>query len=460
MDASSDEIAALADELSVLAKGLKDQKDPMSKLFQSKATVLKARALIAAVQDPFDAAMDHTTNIFVISSTRALMSMGVFEAIPPKGSISVTDLAKECNAEEELIIRLMRQLTSVGMIKEPTLRSFAHTPQTLFLSKHAGFTGKYFFEVSNDEMAPCISNLHGYLAVHGNKDIHTYTDTPHSWTNGTPDLNFWQVLGSVPGRMETFGRGLSLFDVLHPVLGIFPFEQELEAGNSSERTLAVDIGGGRGTAMLELRKGCPSLKGRLVIQDMKQQLDSVSDEDLPGVEKMEHDFFTPQPVKDAQVYYIRRVFHDWQDDEARKILQAVVPAMAKDSRILISDMALPEPVGPGDAGAIWLDLMMMTIGGKERTRKDWESLIESAGLKLCKIWQSEMTGPLAVVECMLKDGEEAEKSEKVVDAQALEKPVVNGEAATAEAAPTVTNGVEAPKPVEVESTNPEVTAEA
>ena len=459
MDPSPDEIAALADELSTLAKGLKDQKDPTSKLFQSKAAVIKARALITAVQDPFDAAMDHTTNLFVISSTRALMSMGVFEAIPPKGSVSVSDLAKECKAEEELIIRLMRQLTSVGMIKEPSLRSYAHTPQTLFLSKHAGFTGKYFFEVSNDEMGTCISNLHRYLAVHGNKDIQTYTDTPHSWTNGTPDLNFWQVLGSVPGRMESFGRGLSLFDALHPVLGIFPFEQALAAGNSAERVLAVDIGGGRGGAMLDLRKGCPGLHGRLVVQDMKQQLDSVADADLPGVEKMEHDFFTPQPVKDAQVYYIRRVFHDWQDEEACKILRAVVPAMARDSRILISDMALPEPVGAGDAGAIWLDLMMMTIGGKERTRRDWETLIESAGLKLCKIWQSDMTGPLAVVECMLKDEVEAEKAEQ---GKALEKPVLNGEAATAEAeaAPRVTNGVEAPKPVEVESTNAEVTAEA
>jgi hypothetical protein len=90
----------------------------------------------------------------------------------------------------------------------------------------------------------------------------------------------------------------------------------------------------------------------------------------PGVEKMVHDFFTPQPVKGAQLYYIRRVFYDWQDDEACKILQAIIPAMAPDSRILISDMALPERVGPEDDSAVWLDLMMMAIGGKERTKRD------------------------------------------------------------------------------------------
>ena len=51
--------------------------------------------------------------------------------------------------------------------------------------------------------------------------------------------------------------------------------------------------------------------------------------------------------------------------------------------------------------------LKMMIGGKERTRKDWESLIHDAGLELVHIWQTVPTGPLAVIECMLKAGNQS-----------------------------------------------------
>jgi O-methyltransferase domain len=243
-----------------------------------------------------------------------------------------------------------------------------------------------------------------YLQIFGKKDIATYTQTPHSWANDKLGSTFWEVLNSEPGRVHRFARGLSLFDNIHPVVGIYPFEEKHQAANSPDRVLAVDMGGGRGRAMLALRKGCPSLTGKLVLQDRKEVISTIAAEDLlPSIEKMEHDFFTPQPVHGAQIYYIRRVFHDWLDPEARKILTNIIPAMAPDSRILISDMALPEPVTAEDAHAVWLDLMMMTIGGKERTKRDWEALVQSAGLKIVKFWQTKETGALVVVECALPD---------------------------------------------------------
>jgi hypothetical protein len=291
---------------------------------------------------------------------------------------------------------------------------------------------------------PAISQFHLYMRKFGKKDVHTYIDTPHSWTFNKLGCTFWEVLLSEPGRVEAFSRGLSLLEDTHPVIGVYPFEELLKANNSPDRPLAVDIGGGRGRALLQIRKGCPSLEGKMILQDRKEVLQSIPADELPGVEKMEHDFFTLQPVRHAQIYYIRRVFHDWLDDEACRILQAIIPAMAPDSRILISDMALPEPVGPEDDAAVWLDLTMMTIGGKERTSRDWEVLIDKAGLRLVKIWQTPQTGPLAVVECMLKNVEKETAGENGVQeettmAMTMEQPVLNRQKNGEEAA--VTNGV-------------------
>lgn len=250
-----------------------------------------------------------------------------------------------------------------------------------------------------------MSRFYAYTRTFGKKDIQTYTQTPHSWTDNKLGSTFWEVLNTDPSRVHAFARGLSLWDAMHPNIGIYPFVAQHTSGNSPHRTFAVDIGGGRGLALLDLRQNLPQLQGRLVLQERQEVLDAISAADLPGVEKMQHDFFTAQPVPGAQIYYIRRVFHDWRDDEARAILENIKPAMASDSRILISDMALPEPVGAEDANAVWLDLMMMTIGGKERTRRDWEGLVASAGLRMVKMWGREEMGPLVVVECALPDGE-------------------------------------------------------
>jgi O-methyltransferase domain len=290
---------------------------------------------------------------------------------------------------------------------------------------------------SVDEMLPSMSRFHRYMREYGKKDVLTYTETPHSWADGKLGSTYWEVLNTDPKRVTDFARGLSLFDALHPIIGIYPFEEQHKAGNSPDRTLAVDVGGGRGLAMLDLRKGCPSLQGKMILQDRPEVLEAIPPEELPGVEKTQHDFFSPQPVQGAQIYLIRRVFHDWLDPEARKILQQIVPAMSSDSRILISDMALPEPVTAQDAHAVWLDLMMMTIGGKERTKKDWETLVKSAGLKLVKMWQTPQTGPLVVVECALPDapalgstekGTTATKADEEVNgvANGMEKVSVNG----------------------------------
>ena len=60
--------------------------------------------------------------------------------------------------------------------------------------------------------------------------------------------------------------------------------------------------------------------------------------------------------------------------------------MGKDSRIVVSEMAMSEPTTPRDAGAVWMDLKILSIVGKERTMRDWEKLAELNGSKCVKVW--------------------------------------------------------------------------
>lgn len=83
----------------------------------------------------------------------------------------------------------------------------------------------------------------------------------------------------------------------------------------------------------------------------------------------------------AHYYYLRSICHDWDDDNAVKILQNIVPAMAPDTQVLLDEMVIPNT-----GSHIWpagQDLQMMSMfGSMERTVDQWHALLDRAGLKV------------------------------------------------------------------------------
>jgi hypothetical protein len=92
--------------------------------------------------------------------------------------------------------------------------------------------------------------------------------------------------------------------------------------------------------------------------------------------------FVQQPVKNADVYFFRLIFHNWSDKYCVQILQNLVPALKKATRIVINDNVLPEP---GEL-PVWreekirsMDLTMLELcNSRERELGDWVSLFVQA----------------------------------------------------------------------------------
>ena len=97
---------------------------------------------------------------------------------------------------------------------------------------------------------------------------------------------------------------------------------------------------------------------------------------------------------------MRNILHDYPDQQCRLILHNTIAAMEPGSRILVDDMVLP------DAGIHWqaaqLDMAMMTgMAAVERTREQWCALLESAGLKIEKIWTYTISLQDSIIEAVL-----------------------------------------------------------
>lgn len=54
-----------------------------------------------------------------------------------------------------------------------------------------------------------------------------------------------------------------------------------------------------------------------------------------------HNFFEPQPVKDAAVYFMRVVIHDWPDVTAKEIMANTRKAAGAESKLVLFDLVMP-----------------------------------------------------------------------------------------------------------------------
>ena len=146
------------------------------------------------------------------------------------------------------------------------------------------------------------------------------------------------------------------------------------------------MGGGKGHELANFHKAHPDIPGRLILQDLPIVLDKVRDNPSQDIELMNYDFFTPQPVKGARAYYFRAVCHDWSDKECQKFLSNTAQAMVKGySRILIDEYVIPNTGAPVRGSSMDFQ-MMVYLCGIERTRRQWQSLLDACGLEILKIW--------------------------------------------------------------------------
>lgn len=210
----------------------------------------------------------------------------------------------------------------------------------------------------------------------------------------------WTRLAQDPSRAADMVRGMRSLSSGGLAATAYPFGSELEKLGIEEGDVAiVDVAGGQGHIMGEVRKQNPGLKGRIVVQDLQPVLDAAPDGPPEGVEFMSHDMFKPQPITTAHVYYLRHIVHDWDDDSVTVILNQLIPIMKArpQTKLLLADLVLPTSnVGMQEAVR---DFTMFRIGGLERTEAQWRQLLVKSGLEIKKVWRG--TEPEACVECAL-----------------------------------------------------------
>jgi len=140
----------------------------------------------------------------------------------------------------------------------------------------------------------------------------------------------------------------------------------------------ADIGGGRGHLLRAVLDAAPSATG--VLFDLPYVITQASPLAADRLILQAGDFFQDAlPTCDA--YLLMEILHDWGDDEALTILQAIRRSAHEGATLLVLEQMIP--ADPGPSWTKMVDIHMLALlGGRQRTSPEYAALLAAAGFAL------------------------------------------------------------------------------
>ena len=290
------------------------------------------------------------------------------------------ELAEKCGIHGPSLFRMLRFLASIGIFHQEDNGTFRNT-------------------ALSEVLRPDVEGSIFPLVRQGWQDVvwDTYRVLPDGLRTGEPAY--------------TLAHGQAFFDHLasHPELGaMFDTSMALMSGPENDviastypfgdATTVMDIGGGRGGLLAAVLSHHDNLSGILFDQaQVIEQPDALTDASLEGrYHCVAGNFFEAVPGG-ADIYLLKRILHDWSDNDAIKILTSVRKALSAEARVAVID-AVIKPGNDADPNK-YLDLGIMTLlKGRERTAEEFETLFSSAGLQLLRILPTPAPSTMSIVE--------------------------------------------------------------
>lgn len=301
----------------------------------------------------------------------AAARLGVADALGDEVR-SVGFLAEKCEADASALYRLLRALASIGVTEETTPEHFRLTEFGKPLRRDA----------PQSVWAPVI-----FWADLLADSWSLLTDCVRT---GKPAAEVRDP--KIPSRWSQVADAHSIFVA---VMGTAPAEDYApiaKAWDFSHAKVVADLGGGGGSLILAVLGLNPHLRGMLV--DLESSVAAArprfADEDPSSrCELIAADLMQSVPAG-ADVYMLKHVLHGRRDAEAVTILKNCRTVIPKNGSLLIIEFILPALVSRADPqleGHLMSDLNMLAVtGGKERSEREWKTLLDAAGFVLTGVY--------------------------------------------------------------------------
>jgi hypothetical protein len=314
--------------------------------------------------------MQMMTGGYVARALSEISRLGVPDILHRAGAMSASGLVSNgIDADVSTLERVLRLCSSVGVFTEDAAGKFGATPLSEALTSDAAGSVKVLAE----EM--------------GGTWMQSWMRLGEALRTGEPQirplfgLEWWDHLKANPKEMQRFAEAMksNSLNSMRGVLAHCDFTQV--------RTV-VDVGGGLGHLTVALLERYPHLTGIVLdlpdVADMARVRLSATPDVVSRLQCVGGDMFEAVPRSDA--YVLKHIIHDWDDEQCVRLLRNCRDSMNGYGRVFCVDSVLPPMGDTSGAAAKILDLMvLLSIGGRERTREQWEALYNAAGFRVSRI---------------------------------------------------------------------------
>ncbi|KAG9023869.1 hypothetical protein FS837_005595 [Tulasnella sp. UAMH 9824] len=376
----------------------------------------------------------------------AVNDLGIAEIVSESadrgGRISSKEIEERCGLPAGKVSRFLRFLAGRGIFEEVSPDVWAHTEASRLMD-----SGLTYEEIVRDPIhrfakgtphpawiSHVVENLGGaalsmVTAFREDKYKKSYdvSETPFQKVYGT-NASFWQWLEQ-EDRVLHVAKAYELNNNLSFDYSAYPWK------SLPENSTIVDVGGGVGSAMA-LVLPLTSLGTKAIVQELSHSVlerakTFWAERDPTALSQgkvilQHHNFFQPQPVKGANVYFLRWILHDWSDEKCIEILRHLHDAANEQSRLLIEDVIvshachdigslkedgvegaypapMPKPLPANGGRAVefeaGLDMVMMNVlNGAERTYEQFRKIAEKAEWKPKKVYRTDELSSLKLLE--------------------------------------------------------------
>lgn len=277
------------------------------------------------------------------------------------GTTRIDDLAAASGADAGSLHRVLRHLVSKGVFEEPSSGRFAlnepargllDSPVRLGLDLD-GFGGRMAYAWGS-LLAAVRTGAPAYDEVFGRP--------------------FWEDLRAHPDLAASFDA------LMGPAGHGTPDPEVLVTGGWESVRAVVDVGGGTGSLLAEILRARPTVRGTLVdlpptVARSAEIFRAAGVADR--VTTVGQSFFDPLPAG-SDLYLLKSILSDWPDREAVAILRRCAEAARPAGRIVVLNGVSPDESG-GPSPAL---LMMVLVGGRERSLAEFRELARDAGLEV------------------------------------------------------------------------------
>ncbi|MBO0676980.1 hydroxyneurosporene methyltransferase [Mycolicibacterium sp. S2-37] len=324
------------------------------------------------------ALLELATGAWTTAALYSAARLGIADQLA-SGPATANDVAARIGADPDGVYRLMRALAGRGVL--------THRADGRFSLTRVGEALRSDADGSLRDMILFIGHPIRW-ADWGNLEHSVRTgQTAFAELHGAP---FFSYLATDPEFAEVFNRAMTAGSGLADQVALSRYD-------FTGFRLVVDVGGGHGAILSTILRSAPEARGVLF--------------DLPAVVQNAGPTFTAAGVADrastvggsfmesvpdgGDAYVLKNIIHDWQDEDAVRILRNIRTAIGAGGKLLLLEMVLPERADSFIGHLLDLE-MLVAAGGRERTRAEYANLLSRSGFRLTRVVDT--VTPLSIVE--------------------------------------------------------------